>query len=156
MLSLYASEYALALQFISQLFTEPDDPPQNLQGNATNATTLTLSWDPPHIEEQNGIIREYLINITEIETGETFLHSTPMTCITVTELHPFYSYESIVTAVTIGPGPYSSNFTIQMPQTGRIHKYLFSGILKMVGSRLPVVCFSVGSCACTKRKILCY
>ena len=86
-------------------------------------TTLTLTWDPPHIEEQNGIIREYLVNITEIETGETFLHSTPMTCITATGLHPFYVYESIVTAVTIGPGPYSSNFTIQMPQTGKIHEY---------------------------------
>ena len=91
-------------------------------------TTLTLTWDPPHIEEQNGIIREYLVNITEIETGETFLHSTQMTCITVTGLHPFYVYESIVTAVTIGPGPYSSNFTIQMPQTSKIHKYLFNEI----------------------------
>ena len=70
-----------------------------------------------------------------------------MTCITVTGLHPFYVYESIVTAVTIGPGPYSSNFTIQMPQTGKIHKYLFSEIYyRIIASRLSVVSQLVPAC----------
>jgi len=99
-------------------FTEPDAPPQSLTGSALNATSLYLSWDPPPSEQKNGIIRQYLVNITETETGDEIRLSTTDMSITVLGLHPFYHYECNVSAVTIGAGPYTSPLTLRTLQSG--------------------------------------
>ena len=97
---------------------EPDAPPQNLSGSAVNSTSLFLSWELPPSEQQNGIIRRYLVNVIEIETGNGNELSTTDTHITVSGLHPFYHYECNVSAVTIGAGPYTLPITIQTLQAG--------------------------------------
>ena len=98
--------------------SEPDGPPQNLNGTALNSTSIYLSWGSPPSEQKNGIVRQYLVNITETETGDEIRLSTADTAITVSGLHPFYHYECIVSAVTIGAGPYTSPLTIQTAPSG--------------------------------------
>ena len=97
---------------------EPDAPPRNLNGSAVNSTSLFLSWEIPPSEQQNGIIRQYLVNVSELETGSGIELSTTDTNITVSGLHPFYHYECNVSAVTIGAGPYTLPITIQTLQAG--------------------------------------
>ena len=104
---------------------EPDAPPQNLNGSTVNSTSLFLSWELPPSEQQNGIIRQYLVNVSELETGSGIELSTTDTNIIVSDLHPFYHYECNVSAVTIGAGPYTLPITIQTLQAGMYTKIRF-------------------------------
>ena len=85
---------------------------------AINSTTLLVSWMPPPFEHQNGIIREYRVNITEMETGMVYRLVTTARSLTVPSLHPFYTYNCTVAAVTIAEGPYSVEVNITMPEDG--------------------------------------
>ena len=58
------------------------------------------------------------MNVSEVETGSGVELSTTDTNIIVSHLHPFYHYDCNVSAVTIGPGPYTLPITIQTLQAG--------------------------------------
>lgn len=64
-----------------------------------------MSWQPPPNEQHNGIIREYVINITEIYSGNTFILVSVSLYANITSLHPNYYYQISVSAVTISAGP---------------------------------------------------
>ena len=85
---------------------------------AMDSTTLLISWMPPPFEHQNGVIREYRVNITETETGTAYRLFTTATTLTVSSLHPFYTYDCIIAAFTIAEGPYSVEANITMPEDG--------------------------------------
>lgn len=67
---------------------------------------------------QNGLIRRYLICITEAETWNTFNYTTSLTSYLFHSLHPYYNYEIKVAAVTIASGPFSMTLTIQTLSDG--------------------------------------
>ena len=64
-----------------------------------------LSWSPPQFEDRNGAIRHYIVNVTERETGSEFSTVATQMMITLSSLHPYYTYVCTVYAVTIGAGP---------------------------------------------------
>ena len=64
-----------------------------------------LSWGPPQFEHRNGAIRHYIVNVTEHETGSEFGAVATQMMITLSSLHPYYTYVCSVYAVTIGAGP---------------------------------------------------
>ena len=66
-----------------------------------------LSWDPPPVLVTHGIIREYHINFTEEATDIIMTYISLGTFVEVSQLHPFYNYSWVVTAVTIGEGPFT-------------------------------------------------
>ena len=74
-------------------------------------------WEPP--EDPNGYIREYRVNVTEVETGRMFQLITNTTGITIGSLHPYYTYNCTVSAVTIGPGPFSTVITVRTAEDGK-------------------------------------
>ena len=86
----------------------PSAPPANVTITEVTAFSLLLRWDPPPFEHQNGILRQYHINITEENTGRDFQIRSPTTELRVQFLHPHYSYTLIVAALTtvIGPSSY--------------------------------------------------
>ena len=98
----------------------PTSAPTNPIGTATNARTIRLSWGEPPSNQQNGIIGEYRVNITEVATGRVFQRVSATTSIEITSLHPFYVYEWTVSAFTVGEGPYSSISTITTPEDGKL------------------------------------
>ncbi len=65
------------------------------------------------------MILRYSINITEQETRTVTTLETTNQSIVITERHPYYRYGYIVSAVTIGPGPYSVASIIRMPEAGK-------------------------------------
>ena len=91
-----------------------------MNGIASSATAISLNWDPPLVEDQNGVIREYLINVTENETGNSFQLSVIDTTVTLSSLHPAYTYECRVSAVTTDAGPFSPAVTITTIETGKL------------------------------------
>lgn len=94
--------------------------PANLNGYSLNATHIFLQWDPPPENATNGIIREYRINITERLTGIVTQYTTdPDTReLFVGSLHPFYTYQCIIVAHTIEPGPFTEAIVVQTEEAG--------------------------------------
>ena len=105
--------------------TVPSGIPQSIQAEPIDSRSLLLAWEPPLAEEQNGVIQEYLINISVSETGDEFQFRSTNTTLIVEDLHAHYTYSFVISAVTIGPGPYSEVYTVQMPEDGRSLIYTY-------------------------------
>ena len=87
-----------------------------------DARTLRVSWFPPPVESQNGIIVEYLVRISAQETAEQFQHSAAgnMSSLSIGRLHPYYTYTySIAAGTGIGTGPFNTFRSIKMPEDGK-------------------------------------
>lgn len=96
----------------------PTDVPQHINVSALNATAAQLTWEPPPPEHRNGIIEEYFITVTGLDTNEIFQVTTNETTITFAGLHPFYTYTFSIAARTTGLGLYSIPVPLQMPEAG--------------------------------------
>ena len=83
-------------------------PPQSPLATTRNSRTVVCSWQPPPFEDQNGFIIQYRINVTEVITGREFVLVSTTTSLVVGSLHPDYIYQWVVTAVTVGVGPYTA------------------------------------------------
>ena len=77
---------------------------------------------PPPLIDQNGNIREYMVVITENETGDGLEFTSPTTTLTVSSLHPYYYYQCKVSAYTIDHGPYSEDVTVRTLEDGMLIK----------------------------------
>ena len=69
---------------------------------------------------RNGIIREYKINITEVDTGRELVFYSSMAVTTITALHPFYTYLCRVSAFTVEYGPYTDNVIFTTLEDGEL------------------------------------
>jgi len=98
-------------------------PPINVTAKDVTAFSLTLRWNPPPSEHQNGIIREYLINVTEEDTGRELQIRSLTTELRVQFLHPHYSYKFTVATWTIAVGPFSGPLQVV---TSTARKYIAS------------------------------
>lgn len=98
----------------------PIAPPQEVTADEVTSYYLTLTWNPPPIEETNGMIRYYRIRVSEIETGTSMFMTSNETEITISDLHPYYTYECNVAAFTIDLGPYSNAITVQLLEEGQL------------------------------------
>ena len=102
----------------------PSEAPPNLSGHAVNSTTIALMWDAIALENQNGILRHYLVSVLELETGETDVYTAGATQLNISGLHPYYTYTCMVAAVTIRIGPFSQSVSIITPQDGDLYFFM--------------------------------
>lgn len=101
------------------LHVGPTHFPENLTEEVLSSTSFRLRWDPPPPEHHNGDIREYRVNVTELETGQVLSFTTPVTELVVSGLHPYYLYECAVSAVTVDVGPYSADIAVRTHEAGK-------------------------------------
>lgn len=85
---------------------------------AVTSSSVSLTWVPPPLLLHNGVIREYKVNITEVDTGRVLVFYSSTTDITISTLHPFYTYLCRVSAFTVGYGPYTENFLFTTLEDG--------------------------------------
>ena len=100
------------------LHTAPSSPPQNVEGSAANSTSIQLTWQPPVLSSQNGIIQHYVVSVIEDETMRQFQLTSSTTSISAIGLHPYFTYSFTIAAVTVGQGPYSQAMSIQTLEDG--------------------------------------
>ena len=106
----------------------PSGAPENIISTSLSSTSVQLSWNPPLDDQQNGIITEYYVNVTELETGMTSqLIVSGGNQLLIDTLHPYYVYNFFISAATnVGQGPYSPMFSIQTLQDGMIkHQIIY-------------------------------
>ena len=104
--------------------SEPDGAPQNVKGQNTSSTSISVSWEAVQADRQNGIITGYNITYqsqTEnhngvVEAGPNDLQAN------LTRLKEFVKYNISVVAFTVkGDGPPS----IIVVRTGQDRKLIF-------------------------------
>jgi len=100
-------------------YTVPNTPPQTFQGTAVSSRSISLNWDSPPLEDQNGIIIGYIINVTLVETEENFDLFSNSNNITVGLLRPYSTYRLKIAGQTVvGIGTFSAAITIRTPEDG--------------------------------------
>lgn len=97
-------------------------------------TNFSVEWAPPPDHTHNGIIQRYQLNVTELETGRNFLRETADLTFTFIHLHPYYTYQFTVAAVTVSVGPATELMAVVTLETGKLAVIILSGY----------VCASVG------------
>lgn len=100
--------------------TAPASFPTNVQTSNVSSQSFRVSWLPPTLEDQNGIIRQYILLVHEIGTGVVYNMTTSNTYIIVSSIRPYTSYNVSVSAYTVTGGPYSEWITITTLQEGEI------------------------------------
>ena len=105
----------------------PSSAPQNLTVTALSPNSISLDWSPPPPHSQNGVIQEYRVNVTEMETGTEFNFTTTATSLTVPFLHPYYTYKCVICTYTIATGPYTE-VTVMTPEDGTLNNLFWSMI----------------------------
>lgn len=85
-----------------------------------DSRTLTLSWSPPSEDSRNGIVTQYVVNVSVSETGQRFQQIVEgVGTVTLNNLHPYYEYTYVIAAATsVGTGPFTVRDSIRMPQDG--------------------------------------
>lgn len=101
----------------------PTAPPDNVTVVDDTPSSVHITWDAPPYEMQNGHIRQYNVEITEVETGDVLKFKSNFTNIIVNDLVPFYNYSCTVSAETVGAGPPSDEILFVLPEGRKV--YLF-------------------------------
>ena len=110
----------IAKNLLTIYLTVPTGPPQSVASLAINPWTLFIQWESPALEHRNGIIRRYIVNVTEQETGKEEQFYTEKFNITLDSRHPSFQYSYFVSAQSIALGPFSQAQIISMPEAGII------------------------------------
>ena len=78
-----------------------------------------LSWQPPPVEDQNGDVTGYILNITVLETRESEEVLTESTSYTFDTVTPNTLYTAAVAAQTsAGRGPFSATVSVHTLEDG--------------------------------------
>ena len=80
-----------------------------------SSRSVTFRWSAPLVEEQNGVIISYTLNITEAGSGQITQRTVPssQTSVTVSSLLPFTTYFcSIAASTSVNRGPFSPTLTV--------------------------------------------
>ena len=91
--------------------------PVNLSYISINSTSILVSWSPPL--SPNGIIINYIVIVTEVETGMDLTLNTTDTEVLITYLQPHTGYSVVVFAETsAGVGESSSSLAFITDEEG--------------------------------------
>ena len=87
--------------------TVPGAPPRNISHEVLSSSEVKLSWEPPPLDQQNGIITGYLVYVLTVNRQTLGIHSSYNRTFTVTSLKEHTSYKFEIAARTqIGVGPF--------------------------------------------------
>lgn len=104
---------------LSQLPAVPSGYPQNFRVVGNTSRSVDFQWEPPLMEDQNGIITMYTIMQMIVLTGDSNEYVTNSTHMTVTDLTPHATYVwTIAASTSVGRGPYSTALNHIMPEEG--------------------------------------
>ena len=103
----------------------PSAPPQDVTTMVISSTSISVSWNPPPLSDQNGDIIGYQLMITNVNRSSSLVDGvnvTNMTSYVAINLQEFevYSFEIAATTV-IGLGPFSDVVTNQTFEDGKYH-----------------------------------
>ena len=112
---LYNYRYLFTYIFV----TEPSGPPTNFTVKVLSSDSLLVSWNPPLLQDQNGIITHYTVTITNLNSGNTLEHTVFNNSLEVYSLDPHTEYEVyVLAATTAGSGPPTVPLSVHTQEDG--------------------------------------
>ena len=109
----------------------PSAPPQDVTTIVINSTSISASWNPPPLPDQNGDIIGYQLVITNQNKSNSsgyVVNIANTTTYVAINLQEFEVYSFEIAAITlIGLGPFSDVVTNQTLEDGKytfIHNYI--------------------------------
>ena len=106
----------------------PSGVPRDLVAVVVSSSAVNVSWQPLLPEQQNGIIIQYVVNVTTVETGEGFELVSASNQLTVHSLHPHWTYIFTVSGETsVGVGPPSLAVTATTLEDGKRVLLIYNG-----------------------------
>ena len=97
----------------------PSSPPVEFVATAESSRSIRLSWNPPALEHQNGILRQYIVTLVSVGSGEPITRSAEGTDTTIAGLRPFTTYFCTVAAVTVAVGPETETLQVTTDEDGK-------------------------------------
>ena len=122
------------LSYIKFMFNNkaPTATPTELEAYQLNSTSVFLSWKPPLIEYQNGIIRGYYVELNSTDNAESpYTLSTQDQHLLLDSLQPDTVYICRVAAYTVGRGPFSEPLTIVLDSESGMSKGYANTLLQL-------------------------
>ena len=99
----------------------PSGYPQNFSAIVTSTRSVHLTWSSVQPRERNGIITDYIINVTAVERAEEMQLQSQYNNITL-NAYPYTTYMFTIAATTIaGIGPFSTVITTRTPPDGNLN-----------------------------------
>ena len=80
-----------------------------------------MNWELPQNDLRNGLVRYFIIRVTENETQTVSNSSIYDTAREFVGLHPHYNYIVDISAYTVDEGPYSTPITVTTLEAGVAH-----------------------------------
>ena len=86
-----------------------------------SSSSLLLSWEPPDIINQNGIIRYYLVSCIDMLTftESKYRVDSEHSQLVLSALHPYRSYRCTIAAITVAVGVNASPVIITTLDDGK-------------------------------------
>ena len=100
------------------LYLAPDGPPVNITITMVTPYSVSLQWDPPTPDKQNGLIVSYTINVMTYDQVVKMVVLSNTTQQTISNLTPYTSYMfKLAASTTIEQGPPSLSVTATTSET---------------------------------------
>ena len=97
----------------------PSGSPHNILVPSVTSTSVRVVWESPLIQERNGKIVGYTLEVTRIGTGSVYQLTSDEASLNITGLAPFTKYSIVIAARTaIGTGPFSVVITVCTEEDG--------------------------------------
>lgn len=105
--------------YVYGAFLVPSQPPTNFAVSVLYSSSIFLSWNAPPIQNQNGLITLYHLNLTSLINGYSIFYTSYNTTIQINGLSAYTTYSCMVAAETsIGRGPYTTVITFTTMEDG--------------------------------------
>ena len=106
------------------LYLAPDGPPVNITITMVTPNSVSLQWDPPTPDKQNGLIVSYTINVMTYDQVVKMVVLSNTTQQTISNLTPYTSYMfKLAASTTIGQGPLSKPILTRTSETSKFNTF---------------------------------
>ena len=108
------------------MLVAPIGSPTNVTAVKFDSTSIHIYWNHPPEDTHYGFIREYRLNLTELETGHKWREVVEgdATEAVITGLHPHYTYHVTIVPVTVEEGDNYTEITVRTAEDGRLREQM--------------------------------
>ena len=104
----------------SEYCAAPTGPPRYVEVLVINSKSINITWSSVLDEDTNGIVRSFVINVTDNEQTRQVTVSARHLYHNIRSLRPYTNYSISLAAATVDTGPFSSEVMVEMPEDGMV------------------------------------
>ena len=96
----------------------PSGYPRNIEVTVSSPYSMTIRWQPPLLQHRNGLITNYIVNVSVNDQDSAFNNQHVVSAPSLTlQTQPYTTYMITVAAATvIGQGPFSTEEIVTTPE----------------------------------------